>query len=217
MAAKEHVELLPVDDGYITYMSKYELYSRANDSDFVSVMLDWVDGAHACRRGYIEWDLSSIPDIAKIVKVEFRYHMERIAIYDKGFIYAMNNQPSAQPDNNTGNKAIFDDAAIGTAYVSNSDIIPEDGESNNVGGVDGPAWSVDPKSDLEAALMRNWFAFGLKTSEETLYDEDSVYSKKWQYANPKPTLYVEYYPEPPETRVITFDSVPANANVSVTE
>ncbi|GAI19196.1 unnamed protein product, partial [marine sediment metagenome] len=177
----------PTEDGYIH--QSFSTYTRDKTGDNIR----WsYDGLTASNNGYVEWDISSIADVATITLVKFKYH----AAANEGVscIYAMANQPSVQDDDDTGNATIHGDAKDGTAYLSDNDTFPETAEGGTnkaVGPDENVTWNTDPKADVQSALADDWFAFGFSTPE---YNTNKIYSenKEDPAADPKPTLYVEY-------------------------
>ncbi|GAI71653.1 unnamed protein product, partial [marine sediment metagenome] len=63
-------------------------------------------------RGYIEWDISSIPENATITVVSIRFKSASGYDGDLDF-YDMNNQPSISTD-----ETVYTDARDGSLYVS---------------------------------------------------------------------------------------------------
>ncbi len=143
-------------------------------------------------RGFVEWDISSIPDDATITDVVFKYHGEENHASSLTYIYQMGIQPSIQinhfdPDVG-GNDEIWTDAADGTAYLSDSPTFPEVGENKEID------LGSSAVSDLQSNLTTNWFAIGLKNDEGTAGQKDSIFSSRYGTVNPPPTLYVTFTP-----------------------
>lgn len=164
------------------------------------------------RRGFVEWDISVIPNTSTITKVEFRYH-GAFSTAENCWIYAMANQPSVQSDDNAGNQVIWDDAGDGTAYLSSNAVFPEVGVTKDVGGAAGPAWDTDPKADVETALGVGWFAFGYKSAELVSADTAGFLSEEYVGPpTPAPTLYLEFElpgpPTPPGSTLTDKQAVP---------
>ncbi|MBA7562049.1 hypothetical protein ES708_03698 [subsurface metagenome] len=204
----------PAEDGFVRGtgppggpVASWDRITILDAVSFYHVVSPWEK-----RRGYVEWDISSILGGSTVTKVEFRYQGTHNPATDNCWIYAMANQPSVQSDDDAGNKVIWDDAADGVAYLANNAVFPEVGATKDVGGASGPAWDVDPKGDVETALGVGWFALGFKNSEVTSADMSGFYSKEKTEpaADPPPTLYVEYTvaaePDPP-TNVQATDGV----------
>jgi predicted nucleotidyltransferase len=166
-----------------------DTWVRQTSSNDIPFYYYEVGGDGRWDRGFIEWDISSIPDDATITDVVFKYHGETNNASSLTYIYSMENQPSAQPDttgSGGGNKTIYDDAANGNAYLSGSSTFPEIGESKQID------LGSTADSDLQSNLTTNWFAIGLKNDEGTAGQKDSIYSSEYSTANPSPTLYVNF-------------------------
>lgn len=141
--------------------------------------------------GYAEWDISGVAVGSTITKVEFRYEGQSDSP-GNAQIFAIANQPSVQSDDNAGNQVIYDDAVDGNEYLATGTAFIEQGNTKDVGGASGPAWTLDPKTDVGNALGVGWFAFGFWQN----YDGGklgSVRIKSEEFAStPDPTLYLEY-------------------------
>ncbi len=172
----------PAPDEYNRKVSNVDIVMQYGKVT-VPETVEWYD------RGFIEWDISSIPDDATITDVVFKYQGERNDASSDCSIYQMENQPSAQPDQTApggGNNTIWDDAADGNGYVLSHSTFPEVGESKQI---DLGSTAV---SDLQSNLTTNWFAIGLKNDEGTLNEADKIYSSRYGTVNPAPTLYVTF-------------------------
>jgi len=140
------------------------------------------------RRAYVEWPITAIPSGATITSVVLKYHGKTKPSTDTVSIKAMSIQPSAQSDNAAGNKAVYDDVAAGTAFVSASTTFPTVGEVQQADLGAGAVTSL--QTALNAA--RTWWAIGLMTSELNISDFAEIYGANYADANPKPTLTVTY-------------------------
>ena len=188
MPAAETVTLSdPVD-------AHYTSYSQNSGSYYRILMWDiWFgnDEETSTTRGYVEWDISSIPDEATITSVVFKYHGYEHWI--DGHIHAMANKPSAQSNDPTGNGVIYNDAGDGTVYADPAGF-PELGPQKEVD------LGLDAASDLQAALVNDWFAIGLQSDAEILGSDVGscilgIYTiPDWvgTSADPKPTIEVTY-------------------------
>lgn len=169
----------PTVDGYIDLSGG--TYVRNTVDSYVSI---YADNSPRIRHGYFEWPVTSIPDPATITNTVFKYN---------GYIYlgdchihAMALQPSAQPNNDTGNHAVYDDAGNGTVYADPAGF-PVEGTNKEVD------LGTTADSDLQSALAGNWFAIGgMQDNEAADYLHSRIYSEEQSGVTPPPTLYVEY-------------------------
>jgi len=119
-------------------------------------------------RGFVEWNISSIPDAAVIDRVRVRFRSYS-ANYDGTMrMYEMVNQPSLQTNDNAGNQVIYDDAADGDVYV----ITPAGGTNT---------WFTVTLSAAAVAdfnTTADWFAIGTYVGSG---GADSFYSSETAY------------------------------------
>lgn len=179
----------PTEDGEIYYVNGYWFRQRTYATvawgyQRVSTKSGWET---RIWRGYVEWDITAIPDSATITLVKFQYQGWANRADDSS-IKQMALRPSTSSDED-----VFNDAADGTIYLNESSTFPEVGNDKEVGGT--LSWDIDPKTDLQGRLTDNWFAFGFVTTEKTSGQLDEFVSEDYS-GNPKPTLYVEYTPPP---------------------
>jgi hypothetical protein len=147
------------------------------------------------HRGYVEWDISGIPDGATITKTVFKYAGYQHAI-DCHINEMMAVQPSITPDEDgdgEGNNIIFNEAGEGTVYADPPGFpVAAANQSVDLG--------ASANSDLQSQLLDDWFAIGFQSDDEET-DAGSVILTEEEgepIATPKPTLYVEYTLPPPE-------------------
>lgn len=182
----------PTEDGFIYWYTPN--YIRDNTDTELTVAL-YMFSPPDEQRGYVEWDIESIPDGMVITNTVFKYHGK----FNGGdcHIHEMVDcQPSEQPDNNTGNQAIYDEANEGTIYAD-PDGFPVVATNQEVD------LGTDADSDLQSQLGDNWFAIGIAPDGPSEYGSD-IYSEEYA-STPDPTLYVEYE-EPPPVNVIFFST-----------
>lgn len=134
----------PTVDGQITKSGTNYVRSTAENAVRIGP-----DGTNRIR-AYFEWDVTSIPDGSTIINTLFKYEGGSTIA---GHAHAMASQPSAQSNDNGGNQVIYDDIGDGTVYAD--PVSFPNGATNN---------SVDlgatANSDLQTALINNWFAIG---------------------------------------------------------
>ncbi len=165
----------PTEDGYID-----DTYTRTNTSTSIT----FYNVAGSVRRGYVEWDISSIPDDATIDDVDFNYHgYVAVNSQHEGQIYPMELRPSV-----SGNEDVWNDIANGTKYYG-ANGFPEIGTGKTVD------LGSSADSDVQSHLALDWFAIGLKGEDEVTQGRTKrFYSEDFASANPKPTLQVTYIP-----------------------
>jgi len=170
----------PTQDGhvYYYYASGMSGYSRDSTGDVIK-MYDMIVVPYYIYyyyRGYVEWDVSSIPDGATISDTDFKYHGK-----STGSGAHINEMLGARPSTSS-DLAVYTEIGEGTTYANPAGF-PEAGTNKQVdlGG--------DADLDLQDQLSSDWFAIGLM-GEGTSTTE--IYSEDYASANPKPTLYVEY-------------------------
>jgi len=170
----------PTQDGhvYYYYASGMSGYSRDSTGDVIK-MYDMIVVPYYIYyyyRGYVEWDVSSIPDGATISDTDFKYHGK-----STGSGAHINEMLGTRPSTSS-DLAVYTEIGEGTTYANPAGF-PEAGTNKQVdlGG--------DADLDLQDQLSSDWFAIGLM-GEGTSTTE--IYSEEYASANPKPTLYVEY-------------------------
>jgi len=166
----------PVEDGYI-------LLNESLAPNFFRHNEEKVIMAHSFARGYAEWDISSIPDTATILKPFFGYH----SLFKDGVsdVREMSGRPSVDV-----NKIVYTDAGDGIVYVSGLTGFPEDSGENytvNLG--------LDAREKLISQLSEGWFAMGFSVTD--LNTSIGITSKEGSTPNMQaPTLVVNYTPFP---------------------
>lgn len=140
-------------------------------------------------RGYIEWDISSIPDSVSIKKVVLKYHgyEHNIDCHIHGML---SFQPSSRSPTQTDYQKIFGEINEGKIYA-NLIGFPEVGIEKEIDlGSNGIL-------DLKNQLSSDWFAIGFQSNNEEALKVSRIYLKEYVDAKPKPTLYIEYSFDPP--------------------
>lgn len=166
----------PTVDGYVSKndMSAYSLNTSATSFNIGlrESGMDYYD------RGFVEWDISSIPDTATITNTTFKYNG-----YSHGTdarVYPMTSRPST-----ASNSTLWTDAGNGTTLASVSGF-PVVGAGKTIG------LGATGNSDVASKLSGDWFAIGLKSTNETSGTLSKIYSEEYASANPAPTLEVRY-------------------------
>ena len=166
----------PTEDGFIEYEAA--AYYRYNNLLFINFFMyeDYID------RGYVEWDVSSIPDGSTITDTIFKYH--GAANFLDGHIHEM---LGARPSTST-DSAVYAEAGEGTVYADPAGFpVVGAGKEQDLG--------TDADSDLQnTQLALGWFAIGLQSDNEAQSTPDGavINPEEEAPADPKPTLYVEY-------------------------
>jgi len=193
------------EDGYIQeYSPNYVRYNS-----LTGLKVD--DGDTGYHRIYIEWDISSIPTGVTISNTTFKYHGD----VNNGAPYAhihemVGVQPSAENDDDAGNKAIYDEAGEGTVYAD-PDGFPVVGANQTVD------LGTSADSDLQSQLSVGWFAIGIQGEGLSWHAINSVEDET---ADPAPTLIVEYItmnilsPQPNQIFNATYGQVDFNITTS---
>jgi len=129
-------------------------------------------------RGYIEWNISSIPDGATITDTKFQYDG-----WYHGLDCHIHDILQAQPSQSS-NEPVYHDAGNGTVYAD-PDGFPVVGDNQEVD------LGASADSDLQSQLSSDWFAIGLQGDVENS-GESEIESEDCADATPKPTLVVTY-------------------------
>ncbi len=130
-------------------------------------------------RGYVEWDISSIPDGAIITDTVFKYHGRQNQI-DCRIREMLGYQPSLGDGS-----SIFTEAGEGTIYADPAGF-PEVGATKQVD------LGASADSDLQSQLSVDWFAIGIQAETEGSTSTSHIYAEEYDPPTPPPTLYVEY-------------------------
>lgn len=176
----------PTQDGFITYNG--ETYTKDAGLDyfyagFVSPNI---------YRGYVEWDVSSIPEGVIITDTVFKYHGQYNS-RDCHIHECVGQRPST-----ADYEALYNEIGGGTVYAE-PDGFPIVGINQQVD------LGTSADSDLESQLSVGWFAIGVQSdSEAEPLGFSRIYCEDFP-GTPNPTLYVEYK-EAPEVNVIFFST-----------
>lgn len=174
----------PAQDGFVySTTDNYGNITWYKNTTATRLTFGKLAGDYHFHRAYVEWDVSAIPDNAKIQSVKFRYHGYANYVGGDGAqIRGMENQPSS-----ASASTIHADCGDGTIFYEDS-VFPEVGENKEID------LGPDACSDLQANLGVDWWAIGMKTRAEQFTDRyGQIYSEEYASANPKPTLEVVYY------------------------
>ncbi len=136
-----------------------------------------------CEVGYIEWDITSIPDSSTITDVELLLDVQQSSLNGVGCeINPVTIQPTAGNTN-----ALLADLKDGTPYIT------DDSQCDSVS--DGNTFDLGSgaDTDLQNQLSSDWFAVGLWLDDDTI-DGGTHYwfAKSEESATNDPTLTVTY-------------------------
>lgn len=137
------------------------------------------------QAGFIEWNVSSIPDDAVILDTVLIYHgQNNYGDWDTSIYDILKRRPSASTSRRRADE-LNEDARNGTRYLTDSNSFP----------VESPNRILDlgdqANLDLYSQLENDWFAIGLY-GEGSRIQYDSIYSEESAIADPAPTLNVTY-------------------------
>jgi len=170
-----------INNGWIYYDNVLGIYSR-NVSGQKSILFGILVN-HYINRGFVEWNISDIPDGVNITKVDFNYHTYT---HESGIWAWVKQCINARPSSDTP-QDIYDAIGIGKKYYGDSNNFPI--YSSNQTAV----LNTQARTDLKSQLLNDWFAVGFQGKQESYgTDTNSLYSKAAPHAYPYPTLYVEY-------------------------
>lgn len=137
----------PVDITTITDDGDIRSDTKARDNTSTVIQVQFTGAIY--YRGYIEWDVSAIPDTATIYSVQMKITSQNDnSATDGSEIREITDQPSM-----TANADVYADAGDGDLYA----IIP----GLNVNASSTVNLGSDAVSDLQANLASDWFAVGL--------------------------------------------------------
>ncbi|MBN1281174.1 MAG: hypothetical protein JXA00_05950 [Candidatus Thermoplasmatota archaeon] len=160
----------PTEDGTIAFSlleMNWEKITGENTIDFMSGAMP--------RCGFIEWNISSIPDGATIEDAIFYYHGNTNTGDNE--IYQLLVQPSAS----TGDEIY---GGIDTLYTDDENF-PVVGPNQQID------VGADAESDIQNQLNDGWFAILISGAGGV---PSKIYAEEYGDANPKPTLEVTYTP-----------------------
>jgi len=170
------------EDGYIANNTGGASYTRFDDE--TAFRFGYLDMTDVCYRAYVEWDTSSLPDTATIIDTVFIYHGKDDEA--DGHIHDINNQPSAQPDTDAGNRVVYDDCGDGTEFANPAGYpVASTGQEVDLG--------TAADADLEGNLTDDWWGIGMQSDGEIFGETpSSIYSEEYGSVNPIPTIRVNY-------------------------
>ena len=167
----------------------------AADNALVQITPSTGEPNNRCWRLYIEWPITSITDGSTITNVVFKYDLE--AIDNMGTkdaeIRSIENQPS---DAGATGESKYLDAGNGTIFVAVLNEVVGNNKEQDLG--------TSADSDLEANLVDDWWAIGLRLSDETRDSNNHQYQllmEESASATPNPTLEVTYTPPPTQVEM----------------
>jgi hypothetical protein len=148
--------------------------------DTTSGGLKWGVGSTYYQRGFAQFNISSMPTWAMISYCSFKYHGFTSSARTT-LIRSLQNSVTGQ-----GAQTIWTYITDATTMISvaNFPVVATNQEiSLGATGI----------SELQNKLTGGWFGLGFKDSTETTTSGRVIYSSVNASANPKPTLYIEYY------------------------
>lgn len=165
----------PTVDGYVISFSGTTYY-KDTSAQYLSIGYNSIYMI-STTRSFVEWDISSIPDDAKINSVSFRYHGSQ---HTNGcHIRDMSTRPSTG-----GTGTIYNDMGTGDIYADPAGF-PVAAANQDVG------LNEQAVSDLQDQLPSDWFAIGMRADNEGYSGWNWILSENTG-ATPKPTLVVNY-------------------------
>ncbi len=176
---------VPSEDGFIDYEIERSRYSRFNTAQdiYFGYFTTMIMTNHR-RRGYAEWDISSIPDNVEIESVSVLYEGV-VNGDDSSYITLLGqNRPSSLND-----ERLFSEISGMTGTANNVVLWNYQVGSSNVDLGDNGITS------MENSLEGDFFALGFQNSEETIQEYDMISASEKEDAAPKPTLEVVYRAE----------------------
>lgn len=183
------------DAGYLTYEAVvqsdgYVLKNGAVYTNFDSNDLYAENNAGVIDRTWMRWDISSIPDTAYVTRIEFRYEGTVATPGGIGILTNMTSDPSGL----TAQQRYDAVAAGDTIYEAPTTWATGTDQSVTIGD--------DHDADCQGLMNvlsggQNWYAIGFKLKTEPTPYTIRLKASNDAAADPKPTLYVEYYAAAP--------------------
>lgn len=169
----------PYEDGNVIVS-----FTTEKDTTGTSIITNYAN-APSTTRGYIEWDISEIPDGSTIEEAYLLYE-------------GTSNDPSVsilvqlspyRPSSRTASQLASDFTNSTVDYVDPWEPIIGTNQSQDLG--------AQAATDIENHLSSDWFAIGMDLDPPWTFDDiDSIYSEDFAGATPEPTLEVTYTPPP---------------------
>ena len=178
------VNIIAHDDGYYQ-KTPVPAYTKANNTDTITI--DFDAGIH-WRRGFMLFNITTIPDTATITGVSLLYsgrqHVTDCNI--TGIVLNPNSDPI---------EAVYNAIGNGTLYASPAGF-PVDADNQEVVLADDPTDQV--ALNLTASLAGTWFSLGITQFDETVDPggQTHIWGAQNLTAAPRPTLKVSYFMSP---------------------
>ena len=153
-------------------------------------------------RGYVEWDVSSIPSNSIIKDTVFKYECNR----HDGDCH-IHEMLGRRPSTSTA-QPVYDEAGEGNIYADPVGFpVVAANQSVDLG--------AQADTDLQNQLALGWFAIGIQADTEPTNDINRIYSEDHIAPNPPPTLYLEFElpgpPTPPGSTMTATQAVPSGS------
>lgn len=169
-----------------------------NSMDTLSNWIAFGRNGEIRGRGFVEWNITSIPSYTTVLNVNFIYHGSADASNDSSIVSLTANRP--QTVNPSNPIALYNEIADQSAYIDPWNPSIGDGQRINLGS--------QAVADFETQLTRGWFALGFLNDETDNLQIDTFYSENYSSANPSPTLEILYTALPDAGRSPNDDNCP---------
>jgi len=132
--------------------SLYTAVKHYHDYIYCGYYGEYYPDAYILERGWVEWDISSIPNFAVINNLTLRHYCSSITgtVYKVQF-YQMTNRPSTVPPTQSGAVLLYNDAGDGNFY--GKDTPPGNGWRTIT-------LNSSARTDFQNRLNDDWFAIG---------------------------------------------------------
>lgn len=141
-----------------------------------------------CRRPFIEWDISSIPDGASVTDTVFKYHVATVQNPRNCDYQEIDVRPSTATA-----EEIWDAISSGTTFLNNDATCITTGTNKSVD------LGATADASVEAQLASGWFALGMRYDNETRdsFGPNNIRfiteeGEEGEEPTPAPTLEVKY-------------------------
>ncbi len=192
----------PTIDGDITYSGG--AYSSHDYTGSTAELRKSSVGSVWDIRSFFEWNISSIPVNANILKVSFEWISNGAPITGSSAVYAMETMPSAQSNDAAGAQVIWNAIDAGLSLTPGGSGMPGGASGTHYYLNETPAaatyvWGQSPKDSLEENLSRGWFALGIKRIITAGSDSQAyIRTENYNGVEIKPQLWVQYEMTAPE-------------------